>query len=81
VLDIFAQSGGSFLRTNVLPIRDNCDAVSGFAMNVNALRTTGTAAPSGTGISGTGFVYTDTDPRSQRGEDYIPAVPRDLGNV
>ena len=71
VLDIFAQSGGSFLRTNVLPIRDNCAAVSGFAMTVNALRTTGTAAPSGTGMSGTGFACTDTDPRSQRGASCI----------
>ena len=67
LLDIFSQSGGSFIQTSILPIRDNCAAVATFGMTINALRTTGTAAPSGTGTSGTGFGCTDSDPRSQRG--------------
>lgn len=66
LLNIFSQSGGKFVQTAILPVRDNCAAVSGFAMTVNAARAAGTAAP--TKASNTGFACTDTDPRSQLGE-------------
>ena len=67
VLDIFSQSGGTFIRTNILPVSDNCAAVNGFNMLINSARAIGANAPSGTGLSGTGFGCTDTDPRSQLG--------------
>lgn len=66
LLDIFSQGGGRFVQTAILPVRDNCAAVSGFAMTFNAARAAGTAAPSI--ASGTGFGCTDTDPRSQLGD-------------
>ena len=65
LLDIFSQAGGRFIQTNILPVRDNCAAVSGFAMAVNSARTTAGAAP--TLASNAGFACTDTDPRSQLG--------------
>ena len=71
LLDVFHQSGGRFIQTRLLPVRDNCAAVSGFAMTVNAARASGASAPSGTGLSGTGFGCTDTDPRSQRGKPLL----------
>jgi hypothetical protein len=69
VLDVFAQGGGKFLRTNVLPVRDNCAAVTGFEMSVNAaLRANGGLAPS---LTAGGFACTDNDPRSQLGEVFL----------
>ena len=65
VLNFLAQSGGKFLRTNILPVSDNCAAVSGFAMTVSTIRTTAGATPT---LSSGGFACTDTDPRSQLGE-------------
>lgn len=66
LLDIFSQAGGRFIRTEILPIRDNCGAVDGFKMTVDAGRALNGAAP--TKISGKGFSCIDTDPRSQQGE-------------
>ena len=72
LLDIFSQAGGRFVQTAILPVRDNCAAVSTFAMTVDFHRTTGTAAP--TIASSTGFGCTDTDPRSQLSERLLILV-------
>ena len=66
-LNIFSQTGGRFIQTDILPVRDNCAAIPGFAMSVNATRTTNGAVPTLTA----GFACTDTDPRSQLGEFYL----------
>ena len=66
VRDVFAQGGGHFLRTNVLPVRDNCAAVTGFEMIVNAARASLTPS-----LTAGGFACTDNDPRSQLGEVFL----------
>lgn len=71
LLDVFSQSGGRFIQTAILPVRDNCAAVTGFAMTVSAIRTISGATP--TKASGAGFSCTDTDPRSQLGETQLGA--------
>ena len=70
-LDIFSQSGGRFIQTDILPVRDNCAAVSGFAMTVNPTRTINGALPTTTA----GFSCTDTDPRSQLGTPKLLLPP------
>lgn len=78
LLDIFAQSGGRFIKTGILPVRDNCAGLTGFKMTIDAVRTINGANP--TKASGKGFSCTDTDPRSQLGEHckrriYISRIP------
>ena len=67
--NIFAQAGsgsggGRFDQTGILPVRDNCAAVTGFKMTVG---TTARAASVADLSLTKGFSCTDTDPRSQPG--------------
>ena len=64
LLDVFSQSNGRFIQTDILPVRDNCANVATFAMTVRAGRST---SGNPTIASNTGYSCTDTDPRSQSG--------------